>query len=64
MSTNKKRVQYLLDNDTYKKFKKICDSEERSESKMTERIVKKYIEEYEQKQGRINSAELSNIKTG
>lgn len=53
-----------LDNDLMKKVRMIAEKEDRPISKQLERIIKQYVENYEKEQGRINSAELSDIKIG
>lgn len=65
MSNYKNKAYPLrLDEDLMKKVKMIAEKEDRPISKQLERIIKQYVENYEKEQGRINSAELSNIKTG
>ena len=54
----------LCEENIYNKFKEICKKEDRSESKMAAIIIKKYIEQYEQENGRINNLEVSVTKTG
>ena len=53
-----------LDEDLMKKVKIIAEREDRPISKQLERIIRQYVEQYEQKEGRINSAELSECKIG
>lgn len=52
MPTKKPRVQTILSEDVYIKFKKLCDKEMRTESQMASLIITKYIEEYEARQER------------
>ena len=54
----------LCEENIYNKFKEICKKEDRSESKMAAIIIKKYIEQYEQENGRINNLGVSVTKTG
>lgn len=53
MPSNKPRLMTYTDEEIIKKFDKISQSENRSMSKELEYIVKKYIERYEQKNGKI-----------
>lgn len=53
-----------IDEDLMKKVRMIAEKEDRPISKQLERIIRQYVENYEKEQGRVNSAELSNIKTG
>lgn len=64
MPTKKPVIQTVIEENIYNKFKKICKKEDRSESKMAAIIIKKYIEQYEQENGRINNLEVSVTKTG
>lgn len=68
MPTKKPRVQTILEEDIYKKFKELCDKEMRTESQMSGFIITKYIKEYETEQERSNkkkNLEKSSIsKTG
>lgn len=68
MPTKKPRVQTILSEDVYKKFKELCEKEMRTESQMASMIITKYIEEYETKQERTSQKqklEQSSIsKTG
>lgn len=59
-----KAYSLRIDDDLMKKVKMIAEKEDRPVSKQLERIIRKYIEQYEQENGRINSAELSVTKTG
>lgn len=53
MPTKKPRVQTILNENTYEKFKKMCEKEMRTESQMASIIITKYIEEYEAQQERV-----------
>lgn len=64
MPTKKPVIQTVIEENIYNKFKEICKKEDRSESKMAAIIIKKYIEQYEQENGRINNLEVSVTKTG
>lgn len=59
-----KTYSLRIDDDLMKKVKMIAEKEDRPVSKQLERIIRQYIEQYEQEHGRINSAELSVTKTG
>lgn len=54
MPTKKPRIQTILEEDIYKKFKELCDKEMRTESQMSGFIITKYIKEYEEQQKRSN----------
>lgn len=45
MPTSKPRIQAILDEEIYIKFKEICESEGRSESNLAKYIITKYINE-------------------
>jgi len=64
MPTKKPVIQTVIDEEIYKKFKNICEKEDRTESKMAAIIIKQYVEQYEKEHGRIASAELSVSKIG
>lgn len=64
MPTRKPVIQTVVEENIYNKFKEICSREDRSESKMAAIIIRQYIEQYEQKNGRINSPGVSVTKTG
>jgi metal-responsive CopG/Arc/MetJ family transcriptional regulator len=64
MPTKKPVIQTVIEENIYNKFKEICKKEDRSESKMAAIIIKKYIEQYEQENGRINNLGVSVTKTG
>lgn len=54
MPSKKRKIQYLLDDNYYLKFKEIMTKEKRkSESQMSQYIVEKYIDEYEKRNGNI-----------
>ena len=57
MPTKKPRIQSILEEETYKKLKAICNNEMRSESKMISYIITQYIKEYEEKNGTIRIEE-------
>ena len=59
-----KSYSLRIDDELMKKVKMIADAEDRPVSKQLERIIKQYVEQYEQEHGRINSAELSVTRTG
>ena len=54
MPSNKPKVQAILTNQYHKKLIKIAEKEGRSISQMTARIIEKYIDEYEKKNGSIS----------
>lgn len=53
MPTKKPRIQALVEPDIYEKFRKLCEIEERSESKLSGMIITKYIQQYESVNGEI-----------
>lgn len=54
MPSNKRKIQYLLNDEYYEKFKIIMEKEKRkSESNLSQYIVEKYIDEYEKANGGI-----------
>lgn len=53
MPSNKPRIQALVTNQTYIKFKKICDIEDRSESYMGGKAIDYYVKCYEEENGEI-----------
>lgn len=59
-----KSYSLRIDDELMKKVKMIAETEDRPVSKQLERIIKQYVEQYEEEHGRINSAELSVTKTG
>lgn len=64
MPTKKPVIQTVVEESVYNKFKEICKREDRSESKMAAIIIRQYIEQYEQENGRIHSLGVSVTKTG
>lgn len=55
MPSNKRKIQYLLNDEYYEKFKIIMEKEKRkSESNLSQYIVEKYIDEYEKANGNIS----------
>lgn len=57
MPTDKPRIQALVTKDTYKKFKKLCEREQRSESNFSGYIITKYIADFENEHGVIEIKE-------
>lgn len=56
MPSNKRKIQYLLDDEYYSKFKIIMNTEKRkSESSLSQFIIEKYIDDYEKQHGTINT---------
>ena len=54
MPSNKRKMQYLIEDEYYKKFKIIMKKEKRkSEGALSQYIVEKYIDEYEKTNGNI-----------
>ena len=53
MPTKKPRIQALLEQDIYLKFKKLCDQDMRSESQLGGKIITEYIKHYETIHGEI-----------
>lgn len=53
MPTKKPRIQIILETEYYEKYKKLCERDDRTESKLGKRIIEKYIEEYEKIHGTI-----------
>lgn len=56
MPTKKPRIQALVDEYAYEKFKILKDKEQRSESNFAGYIISKYIEEYEKANGTIETS--------
>lgn len=56
MSSSKPRIQALLENDIYEKFKNLCSEQKRSESNMGGIIITNYIENREELITSINNA--------
>lgn len=61
MPTNKPRIQTIVDEITYRKFKEVCIIEQRTESQMAGIAIKKFIENYESQNGTINIKNLNMI---
>ena len=49
MPTKKPRVQSILEPETYKELKQICEIENRSESQMIKIIIQEYVRKYNNK---------------
>lgn len=64
MPSNLPRVTVRMEQETIDKLNKIAEQENRSTNQQIVHVLKKFIEQYEQEQGRINSAELSVTKIG
>ncbi|MCM1233125.1 MAG: Arc family DNA-binding protein [Ruminococcus flavefaciens] len=64
MPSDLPRITLRMDQEFIDKINKIAERENRSTNQQIAYIIKKYIEQYEQENGRINSAELSVTKTG
>lgn len=58
MPSKKPRIQALVSETTYEKFKRLCDIEDRSESNLGGRIITDYINNYESKHGNIVIGEI------
>ena len=58
MPTKKPRVQTILENETYLKFRKLCEIESRTESQLGKLIITNYIKQYESEHGEINLEEI------
>ena len=57
MGTTKPRIQIILEKECYEKFKELCKRDDRTESKLGNRIIKNYIEQYEAIHGEIKIME-------
>lgn len=55
MPSKKPRIQAVISEEYYKKFKELCNRTGRTESNLAVRIIEKYIDEYEQMHGDIIS---------
>lgn len=55
MPSYKPKVQILLTETYHKKFKALCELERRSESKMGEIAIERYINEYEMRNGQLTN---------
>lgn len=64
MPSDKPQILIRTDKELITKLDIIAKKQNRSRANLSETILKEYVENYEKEQGRINSAELSNIKTG
>lgn len=64
MPSDKPQILIRTDKELISKLDTIAKKQNRSRANLAETILKEYVEKYEQEQGRINSAELSDIKTG
>lgn len=64
MPSDKPQILIRTDKELINKLDTIAKKQNRSRANLAETILKQYVEQYEQEQGQINSAELSNIKTG
>lgn len=64
MPSDKPQILIRTDKELISKLDIIAKKQNRSRANLAETILKEYVEKYEQEQGRINSAELSDIKTG
>lgn len=64
MPTKKPIIQTVIDEEIYNKFKEICKREDRTESKMAAIMIKRYIEQYEKENGRVNEPGVSISKIG
>lgn len=51
MPSKKPRIQALVNEATYEKFKILCEIEDRSESNFGGKIIADYINEYEKEHG-------------
>lgn len=64
MPSDLPRLTVRMEQELIDKVNMIAKKENRSTNQQINYILKKYIEQYEQENGRINSAELSVTKTG
>lgn len=64
MPTNKPKVQVILTPKYYEKLLKIAAEEERSISQTTARIIEKYIDSYEEKNGKIKNFNIVKENNG
>lgn len=53
-----------IDDNLMEKVRKIAEKEDRPVSRQLERIIKQYVEQYEQEHGRINNQGVSVSKIG
>lgn len=64
MPSNLPRLTVRMEQELIDKINKVAEKENRSVNQQITYVVKKYIEQYEKENGRINSAELSVTKIG
>ena len=64
MPSDLPRLTVRTEQDIIEKINIIAKKENRSTNQQINYIIKKYIEQYEQENGRINSPELSVTRTG
>ncbi len=64
MPSDLPRLTVRMEQELINKINMIAKKENRSTNQQINYILKKYIEQYEKENGRINSAELSVTKTG
>ena len=64
MPSDLPRLTVRMDREIIDKINEIAKKENRSTNQQITYIIKQYIQQYEQEQGRINSTELSVTKTG
>ncbi len=64
MPSDKPQILIRTDKELITKLDIIAKKQNRSRANLAETILKEYVEQYEQEQGRVNSAELSKCKTG
>lgn len=57
MGTKKPRIQIILPENYYEKYKELCVRDDRSESKLGSKIIKSYIDQYEEIHGEIKIKE-------
>lgn len=53
MPTKKPRIQAILEQEYYDKYKYLCDRDGRSESNFGKYIIQQYIDQYEKIHGEI-----------
>lgn len=57
MPSKKPRIQAVMNEEYYKKFKVLCERDGRTESNLAVRIIEKYINDYEKIHGEITIKE-------
>lgn len=62
MPSPKPRLQTIVEPEIYEKVKYLCEKEDRSESQIVKVMIKKYLEDYESKNGSINIQQNINIE--